>query len=407
MVKEKPRILFITTELPYPLNSGGRIKTFKLLEYLSKRTEVKLICAYGGSRKTAIQDFRNKVSLAGFQAFQSHKKRNIINIIKAFLFAPTLNAHRIEDSEISAMIQWSANDADIVLVDHLETFHLLPDGFKVPTIYHSHNAEFRLWEAFANTQSGFKRLLLKWEANRVKALEKWAISRSLFTFVAPNDQAAIQEVIGFKNEAFRPTLHLGNDQLLALPAIDLANNGLEIFYAGSLDWEPNRDGLMWFLQKVWPEILNKIPNCQLNICGKGADHNLLAQMRQSTGVVYHGFVDNLDDIMRRSRVAIVPLRFGSGMKIKTFDALYRGLPLVTTKVGAEGISITNKKHGIVVDEAGDFAEAVVSLLNDIELSTSMRNEGRALCEQEYTYEKLFNHMLSAIIEIDLVERKTV
>lgn len=407
MVKEKPRILFITTELPYPLNSGGRIKTFRLLEYLSEQADVKLICAYGGSRKTAVNEFRNKVGLASFQAFQSHKKRSVLNILRAFLFSPTLNAHRIEDGEITAMIQWSAKDVDVVIIDHLETFHLLPEGFQSPIIYHSHNAEFKLWEAFANTQTGLKKLFLLWEASRVKALEKWAISKSIFTFVAPNDQETIQARIGFKNEAFRPTLHLGNDQLLKLPTIDLANNGLEVFYAGSLDWEPNRDGIFWFLQNVWPHVIQKAPECVLNICGKGADQDLTTLMRQSKGVKYHGYVENLDDVMRLSRLAIVPLRFGSGMKIKTFDALYRGLPLVTTSIGAEGISITNKKHGIVVDEAGAFAEAVVMLLTDVDVSTQMRNEARALCEREYTYEKLFNRMLSAILETVAGTRKTV
>lgn len=393
----RPKILFLTTDVPYPLDSGGRIKTFRFLEHLVQSADVKLICTYGGSRKSAVDELKKSLRFSGFQAFKQHLTRSPLNMISAFLFAPTLNAYRIESKEITTMIKWSSADCDAVIVDHLEAYHLLPENFRHKVIYHSHNAEFRLWEDFAKTQSGIKRLMLKWEANRVKKFERWAISRSLFTFVAPNDQATIQQTIGFKDEAFRRTYHLGNDAWLDLPDVELENTEERLFFGGTLDWEPNRDGLMWFLREVWPKVLKHHPNCHLDICGKNADHHLQTMMRQSEQVHYHGFVEDLEANMAKCRAAIVPLRFGSGMKIKSFDALYRGIPLISTPVGVEGIEMENKKHAFIVSTSDQFLEAITTVIENIHEATTIRNNGKSLCRSEYTNSKLFNGMVSTIL----------
>ncbi|MEX2597943.1 MAG: glycosyltransferase [Salibacteraceae bacterium] len=390
--KKRPEVLFVTTDLPFPANSGGRIKTFRLVQYLAQQYDVKFICAYGGSRLDDVEAFRKAIPLKSFQAFRRHLPRTLGTIIKAFMFSPTLNAHRIENKELTSMIEWSGEKADVVIIDHLEAFHLLPETFKGRVIYHSHNAEFKLWREFASMRSGLGRLMLKWEAGRVKALERYAISKSVFTFIAPNDQHSIQEEIGFKDGAFRNTYHLGNDGLLDLPKIDLKANEKEVFYAGTLDWEPNRDGLSWFLRECWPKVKNLCPEAKLNICGKGADEALKVIMRNHKDVHYHGFVEDLDEIMKKSRCAIVPLRFGSGMKIKTFDAFYRGLPLVTTSIGAEGIDVLNKKHALIVNKAEEFAQAVSETLNNVDQSTTMRDQAKHLCTERYTYKTLFSQM---------------
>jgi glycosyltransferase involved in cell wall biosynthesis len=394
----RPKLLFITTDVPYPLDGGGKIKTHRFLQYLTKVADVKLICAYGGNRKADVEALRSSISLKGFQAFKRHLPRTPLNVIAAFLYAPTLNSYRLESKEITTMIQWSSRECDAVIVDHLEAYHLLPEEFKHTVIYHSHNAEFKLWEAFASTKSSIKRWLLKWEAARVKKFERWAISRSRFTFIAPNDQKAIQERIGFKDDAFRPTYHLGNDEWLDHPDVDLSTTEQRLFFAGTLDWEPNRDGLMWFLQSVWPLVIKRHPNCHLEVCGRNADQHLIQVLKHTQNVNYHGFVEDLEAVMIQCRAAVVPLRFGSGMKLKSFDALYRGIPLISTPIGVEGINIENKKHAFIVSTPDQFLESVTTVIENIHEATTIRNNGRALCRAEYTNQQLFNDMVSTILQ---------
>jgi len=143
-------------------------------------------------------------------------------------------------------------------------------------------------------------------------------------------------------------------------------------------------------------IHEKEPSAVLNVCGGGADEDLLKLMEKTAGVNALGFVNDLESIMQKSRCAIVPLRFGSGMKIKTFDALYRGLPLTTTTIGAEGIALENKKHAHIVDEDNAFADAVISVLNDTDAATTLRDQGRSICRAIYSYPSMLQGMLEDI-----------
>jgi len=398
MDQTKPTLLFVTTELPYPPDSGGRIKTFRLLQFLTLHYNVKLICAFGGKRKKAVEAMKAAIpGLSYMQVFDNHQPRTAINFFVALMTSPSFNAFRIYSKELETMIKWSAEASDVLMVDHAETIDLVPEEFKGKIIYHSHNAEFKLWSDFATMRGTFlTKWMLEWEASRVKQLERYAIKRSTFTFAAPNDQEALKAKLGIEDSKFRLTYHLGNDALLELDDINLKANGKEIFYAGTLSWEPNRDGIQWFIEQCWPMIHEKEPSAVLNVCGGGADEDLLKLMEKTAGVNALGFVNDLESIMQKSRCAIVPLRFGSGMKIKTFDALYRGLPLTTTTIGAEGIALENKKHAHIVDEDNAFADAVISVLNDTDAATTLRDQGRSICRAIYSYPSMLQGMLEDI-----------
>lgn len=395
----QPTVLFLTTELPYPADSGGRIKSFRLLEHLSKQYRVKLLCAFGSNRPDDVKGLKETLDLETIQVFDNHQKRTGLNFLKALMYHPTFNAFRIYSDELANMVKWTCESTDLVIVDHLEAIHLMPEDFKGKMIYHSHNAEFKLWEHFAQNQSSFLvKSLMNLEAKRVKKLEKYTISRSIFSFVAPNDQKEIQAHIGFKDNAFRLTYHLGNDALLNANTIDLQRNAKQVFYAGTLSWEPNRDGMAWFITSCWPTIRKKEPSAELRVCGSGADASLTHLMRMTDGVTYLGFVDDLEKEMSQASVAVVPLRFGSGMKIKTFDALYRGIPLVSTSFGAEGLEIASGKHAFIEDDASAFSECVLTLLADKPLASEMSTSGRAFMTEKYTYAKLFESMTNDLNE---------
>lgn len=291
------------------------------------------------------------------------------------------------------MVKWAVEAVDIVFIDHLEMIDQLPDKVDAKLVYHSHNAEYVLWEEFSRLKGNFfSKWLYDWEASRVKLLERYAIRRCDMVFAAPNDVSALSKIPGIEAAMFRNTYHLGNDFLLDLPAIPLGENPPHVFYAGTLSWEPNRDGIHWFLNDCWPEVRSTIPDATFHVCGRGADKDLVSLMQHSPGVEYHGFVENFESYMSTSRCAVVPLRMGSGMKIKSFDALYRGLPLVTTSTGAEGIALENKTHARVVDDAHGFAEALISTINETQESTLMRDRARALCNEKYRYANLLEQM---------------
>lgn len=402
MEKSPARLLFLTTEVPFPADSGGKLKTFKLLERLAASYEVKVICAFGGHRAEAMKGLRAAIPIKGIQAFDNHKPRTVLQFINAFLTAPTFNAYRVYSKEMETMLQWSLDDCDVILVDHLEMMDMVPQKLKCKLIYHSHNAEFRLWNSLARVKgSFFTRWIFELEADRVRILERYAVNKSSITFAAPNDQELLAGIKGLDSSKFRLTYHLGNDQLLSLPEPDLGTNNHRIFYAGTLSWEPNRDGLQWFIQHCWKNVAAAVPSAELHICGRGADNNLLTLMRHHPGIQFHGFVDDLEEIMGSCACTMVPLRMGSGMKIKTFDALYRGLPVVSTTIGAEGIDIVHGVHAMIADDPDTFSKHLIHLLLDKEAAGKLRKSARELCRSKYLYKDVLDSMEKDISKLML------
>lgn len=145
-----------------------------------------------------------------------------------------------------------------------------------------------------------------------------------------------------------------------------------ILFVGGFAHPPNKDGLLWFAEKIWPRIRMSIPDAKLYVVGSNADEDVLALDSIDNGICIKGFVseEELRELYDMTRMVIVPLRYGAGVKGKTVEALYYGSPIVTTSVGAEGIPNAETVMKIADDEY-DFADAVTNLYKDVDALSSM------------------------------------
>ncbi|NNK33115.1 MAG: glycosyltransferase, partial [Xanthomonadales bacterium] len=190
----------------------------------------------------------------------------------------------------------------------------------------------------------------------------------------------------------RDTYHLGDDRQLDLPDLRFDETQKKLMYVGFLGWEPNAQGLLWFIEAVWPQLLERHPDLVFEIVGKGADQRLQSAVAAHAGIRLRGFVEDLQEIYRESRVSVAPLLFGSGMKVKVLDAMARGMPTVTTSVGAEGIAAESGRHLMVADDARIMADQVLDLLDNSALWNRLQSESRALVQARYTWRRLFDNM---------------
>ena len=138
-------------------------------------------------------------------------------------------------------------------------------------------------------------------------------------------------------------------------------------------------GLSGLLQKLW-------------IAGKGADAPLIEASKSDQQIKLLGFVDDLEKLHLLTRVFIAPLRFGSGIKVKVINALYRGLPVVTTSIGVEGMDVTPSQHLYVNDESESMRKSIDLLLKDESIWNKMSQEGRNLVRKNYTWKKVFDEL---------------
>jgi glycosyltransferase involved in cell wall biosynthesis len=174
-----------------------------------------------------------------------------------------------------------------------------------------------------------------------------------------------------------------------------AADGTRLVFFGSLFYEPNADGVRWFCREVWPLVREILPGAEMDVAGEG--HESVRDVWDTPGVRFHGFVDSLSALIERASALVVPVRFGGGTRIKIIEAWSLGLPVVTTAVGAEGLSVRHQESALVGDSAEDFARSCVRLLERPDEGDALALAGFAHGKAHFSWEVIYSE-LGALLE---------
>lgn len=381
-------MLLLTTQLPYPPVSGGTLKTWNLVKHWSKHYDLYLITLIKNDDADHERAFKSKVSLGGYFSIEVDKPRTPLNFLKSLVESDSLNIYRNKDSGVTIKAKQWITLCDVVVIDHYEMMQYAKHQHSKPIVLHTHNAEFVMWQRLAKLQKNpIKKLLLAFEANRIKQAEQKYCQRANRVFAAPHDIEMLDPTGKFKDK-MHVTYHLGDDSLLKEPAPEFKNTTKEVLFIATLSWEANVDGIVWFLNKIWTLVLAKEPQAMLKITGRNPDKRILDAAEKFSSVELTGFVENLVPLYNRARAYVVPLRFGSGIKVKLLNAMYAGVPVVTTEVGCEGLDFENGKHLLLGNDENTFANHVVNLLSNEELYNNLSAQSRALARAKYSWQAL-------------------
>jgi glycosyltransferase involved in cell wall biosynthesis len=168
---------------------------------------------------------------------------------------------------------------------------------------------------------------------------------------------------------------------------------------GFLGWEANVLGLTWFLDDIWPQLKAAHPDLALDIVGKHPDDRLQTRAARDESIRLLGYVADLETVYPGARVCIAPLTFGSGMKVKVLNAMARGIPVATTRIGAESIEVEHGRHLMIATTAQDMIEDISQLLIDPVLWQRLADESRQRIAEKYTWQALFTAMDQALSSV--------
>lgn len=386
-------VLFLTPQLPFPQTSGGAIKSFKLVEHLSKSHQVTIASLLkSDDDKKNLHQFLKVIPNVSVSSHFLLIERTLTNLIKSYFSGVPLTIFRNLSPEFKKEVELLTKACDVIFVDHYLMFQYIPKSFNGRIIVHQHNAEFIMWSRMAKqTINPLKKLVLSLEAHRIKKYEVLMCNKANAVLAAPNDQVELKSA-GVKTNVFIDTYHLGNEENLHLPAIKYDNTQLNLLFIGTLTWEANIDGLLWFLKECWPLIKAQLPQVKFTVVGKCSDELKQRILLLAPEIDLLGFVDNLDELYQSHRVFVAPLRFGSGIKVKVVNGLYRGIPTVTTSVGAEGLNLNNGEELFIADNKTEFSKNIISLLNNIDIWHPMSLKSRAIMRKKYTWKNVMDNV---------------
>jgi glycosyltransferase involved in cell wall biosynthesis len=377
------RLLFLTETIPFPLDSGGRIKTYHTLRTLAREHDVH---CHAFVRDEAQRQFHRDLTGCCASLTLHSRPASRLRELRALVLSytsgkPFLVLRHVDGNVLEQLRAACSRQAfDAVYCDHLSMFEYGRE-LGLPIVLDAHNVEFEIVRRHARTL-GFSplRALAEVEWRKLQSYERTAYPQcQLIYSVSEIDAQSIRTLgRGMTPVAVVPiSINAGDvERRTPLPTAP------ELLFVGGLHWPPNADAVIFFLEEIFPEIVRAIPNVHLTVVGRSYE-SITARVGHPPGVTFAGHVRDIEPYFSRCRVMVVPLRSGSGMRVKILDALARGVPTVTTSIGCEGIDVEAGKHLLVAETPSQFAAAVLRVLAEEDLAQSMSKVGRLLVMERY------------------------
>jgi glycosyltransferase involved in cell wall biosynthesis len=374
------RILFLSTWFPFPPDNGSKIRAYYLLQALAKTHCVTLV-AFNPGPKT---EFAVPDNVTTYPVYTDPFRYVQLPKIVKYLSPVPFVFWRIKEIEtvIRQLARREEWEAIVAVQAHVARYALrfshTPRILDVDT-----SLSYQLRERYQErrTRMGRLRSLISWyKAYRYEC----ALFRKfqICAVVSPLEVMSVQSMTGEKTH------------VTVIPnGVDCAHNhpGLaevqphNLIYNGALTYNANYDAMQYFLADIYPLIKHEIPDVTLSITGSTKGVNM-GGLQLDAGVHLTGYVEDIRLPMAQSAVCVVPLRQGSGTRLKILEAMALGTPVVATSKGAEGLDLVDGEHLLLADTPATFADAVLRVMRDRDLRERLRRNARVLVEQTYDWE---------------------
>jgi polysaccharide biosynthesis protein PslH len=388
------KILFVTSRLPYPPSEGHQLRAWHLLRAASREHQVTLL-SLRRPDEPPLPEHLPGINLAGVHQIDlpalklPHQVAGLA--LRGLLSGRTLLDLRYRPRALQQRFDQLVQQADLVHLDILAVAGLLervPDG--VPAVLNEHNVESLLArKRIAMETRPLQRLLLRLKYRGLERFERRACARAHRVLAC--SQADAERLRALAPGCRVNVVPNGVDLTKFSPGRPGDEQNDSLVFVGHMGWFPNRDGIEYFITEILP-LLKQRQSLQLEVIGR-KEH--LAVPSAVTGRVnFAGFVDDLQARVRRAAVFIVPLRAGSGTRLKILEAMAMGKAIVSTRIGAEGIGLVDGDSACLADTPDEFARAIERLLDDPELRHRLGRRARLLAEQRYGWTVIGKRLLS-------------
>jgi len=398
------KILQISPHLGVPPNTGANISVFGITKYLSLLGHEIDFVSYrkNFNLESTLKDLRPYCDPT---ILDIQTGNNVISaIFNVFSHVP-YNVSKYINRDLREFIikYFKNNKPDIIHIDHLHMAWIVDDIRELtnaPIVLREHNVETNIMKRFSEKESN---ILLRWySARQAKKLENYEVKYcrkfNKCIMITSVDEQQIRQL---DSRIDTTTIEAGIDEhLLNYRKKEVIPKSL--FHIGSLDWYPNKDGLEWFLNSVMPSLSEQIPEIKLFIYGSGAE-KLKIDSKVKDNIEICGFVSNLAQNILNKELMIVPLRIGSGIRLKILEMLAMGCNILTTEIGKEGINAENKKHLLIGNSAEEFKSIIIDYLNGKYDKELISNNAKDLIRESYTWPiiaKRFENEYMKIIEFN-------
>jgi len=379
------KVLMLTPYLPYPLLSGGQIRTYNLLKQLATKHDITLfsLIKHESERQyiKELQQYCNQVKV-----FRRSEKpftlRNIwLTAVSRYPFLVIRN--HVTEATDAIRKELETQKYDLI---HAETFYMMPHlpETKVPIILVEQTIEYSGYESYAKKASWPLRLILNIDINKIRLWEKhyWQIANRLI--VMSNEDK-----------------HFITDHVSQPEKIDVVANGVDInwfnqvkkklpknptvLFVGTFNWLPNREAVRFLVNHVWPIILENLPSARLLIVGNAPTQDVLEYAHKYPHITVKGGIPDIRDAFAQAHILIAPVFDGKGTRYKILEAMASQTAIVATKTAVEGLNLQPNQHALIGDTAEQIAAHALALLTNDQKRQALATAGLSFVSKNYDW----------------------
>ena len=375
------RVLWLKTELLHPVDKGGKIRTYQMLKEMKRASHhITYLTLDDGTaaadaRERATDEYCSELVCVPHRVTPKFSARFYGELVSNLASPLPYFMKKYESPEMRREIERciSGEDFDVMVCDFLMPAINVParvENDKTARVLFQHNVEAMIWRRHFETQAdALKRLYLKTQWRKTARYER-AVCRSFDTVVAVSreDAEMMRSEYEIENVTDIPT---GVDTEYFSPRENTdTHEPYNLVFTGSMDWLPNEDAINFFTTEIWPLIRNRMP-ATLTVVGRNPRESLIELSKRDDSITITGRVEDVRPYMRRAAAYIVPIRIGGGTRLKIYEAMASGLPVVSTTIGAEGLPVTHEEELLLADTPEGFADEVVRVLTDKDFASEL------------------------------------
>lgn len=406
------RILFLTNLLPYPLDNGGKINTYTKVAALKKGGHTVDLVSF--------KETQNDIS-----EYEEHMRQYCEGVYQIYLRLTTaenklymarmalqslascysFGVYKYKSKGMKQLLRElsSKHEYGCIYYDHLQMYIYEPFIKKLwpqaKEIIDEHNCETVIMQRNADVSvNPIKKVFLMVEARKLKRFENESIRKADETIVLSEaDKIALEKQMGGPF----PSIIIPNrvaETSKIKKTNEQASDKLRIMFVGTMTWEPNNSGILWFMDNVYRKILESNQKVELYIVGKNPSNQVIELAKTLENVTVTGYVDSVDPYYEMCDLMVVPLFVGSGQRIKIIEAFSRKMPVVSTTIGAEGLVYQDGQSIFIANQPEEFVNAIEKC-KEFEIRRTIADNARKNYDLHYSTEAIgqrFNQVFTEL-----------
>ena len=381
------KILWVSSGFLHPTTRGGQIRTLEMLRRLRTRHEIHYLALHDGRPEALARSYEYcfKAWPVPFALAARDSARFWIQTARGLFSEVPVVVARKRSRAARSMIEnlVKTERFDVVVCDFLTPTVNLPST--QPFVLFEHNVETVIWRRYAEgARDPVRRAFFRTQAERLLAFERAACQRAAHVIaVSELDAKLLRDLCSISHVSAIPT---GVDaDYFSRPSSSTVDNS-SLLFAGSMDWLPNIEGALWFVREVMPLIRWRLPQCSLTIAGRRPASSIRQLSAADPRIRVTGTVGDMRPYLWSNGVSIVPIRIGSGTRLKIYESMAAETAVVSTTIGAEGLDVSSPDNIRIANSPEAFAGACMELLTDPESRARQTAAALRLVREQFSWE---------------------